>query len=110
MADPGRDMILEPVHFLMEIRNPRHARLSGMLSIRSYAVTPQRPSRRNLPARSPCCGQKDLIDFDPGGLDDSLPLVGVLFQKLRKVVRGGALDRICVTCKLLNERRRGQSF
>jgi hypothetical protein len=33
---PSRDVILEAIHFLVEIRNPRHARLSGMLSIRSY--------------------------------------------------------------------------
>jgi hypothetical protein len=38
MADPCRDVILEAVHFLVEIGNPRHARLSGMLSIRSYGV------------------------------------------------------------------------
>jgi hypothetical protein len=50
MADPGRDVILEAVH-LVEIGNPRHAR--GVLSIRSYGFTPQRPSGRNLPARSP---------------------------------------------------------
>ena len=36
MADPSRDVILEAVHFLVEIGNPRHARLSGMHSIRSY--------------------------------------------------------------------------
>ena len=49
MADPCRDVILEAVHFLVKIGNPRHARLSSMLLIRSYGVTPQRPSRRNLP-------------------------------------------------------------
>jgi hypothetical protein len=43
MADPSRDVILEAVHFLVEIGNSRHARLSGMLSIRSYGVTPQIP-------------------------------------------------------------------
>jgi hypothetical protein len=47
MADPSGDVILEAVHFLVEIGNPRHARLSGMLSIRSYGVARQRPSRRN---------------------------------------------------------------
>ena len=36
MADPSRDVILEAVHFLVEIGNPRHARLTGMHSIRSY--------------------------------------------------------------------------
>ena len=36
MADPSRDVILEAIHFRMEIGNPCHARLSGMLSIRSY--------------------------------------------------------------------------
>jgi hypothetical protein len=40
MADPSRDVILEAIHFLVEIRNPRHARLSCMLSIRSYNATP----------------------------------------------------------------------
>jgi hypothetical protein len=35
MADPGRDVILEAIHFLVEIGNPRHPRLSGMHSIRS---------------------------------------------------------------------------
>jgi hypothetical protein len=39
MADPSGDVILEAVHFLVEIGNPRHARLSGMLSIRSYGVS-----------------------------------------------------------------------
>jgi hypothetical protein len=43
MADPCRDVILEAVHFLVEIGNPRHARLSGMLSIRSYGVQPRGP-------------------------------------------------------------------
>lgn len=47
MAGPSRDVILEPVYFVVEIGNRRHARLSSMLSIRSYGVTPQRPSRRN---------------------------------------------------------------
>jgi len=51
MADPSGDMILEALHFLVEIGNPRHARLNGMLSIRSYSVTRQRPSRRKLLAR-----------------------------------------------------------
>jgi hypothetical protein len=50
MADPSRDVILEAVHFLVEIGNPRHPRLSGMLSIRSYGVTPQRSN--NLAAVS----------------------------------------------------------
>ena len=36
MADPSGDMILEALHFLVEIGNPRHARLSGTHSIRSY--------------------------------------------------------------------------
>jgi hypothetical protein len=45
MADQARDVVLEAVHLLVEIGNPRHARLSGMLSIRSYVVTPQRLSR-----------------------------------------------------------------
>jgi hypothetical protein len=35
MTDPSRDVILEAAHFLVEIGNSRHARLSGMLSIRS---------------------------------------------------------------------------
>jgi hypothetical protein len=29
-------VVLEAVHFLVEIGNPRHTRLSGMHSIRSY--------------------------------------------------------------------------
>jgi hypothetical protein len=40
MADPSRDVILEAVHFLVKIGNPRHARLSGMLLIRSTTITP----------------------------------------------------------------------
>jgi hypothetical protein len=36
MADPSRDVILEAVHFLVEIRNPRHPRLTSIHSIRSY--------------------------------------------------------------------------
>jgi hypothetical protein len=51
MADPSRDMILEAVHFLVEIGNPRHACLSGMRSIGSYGVTPRRPN--NLAAVHP---------------------------------------------------------
>ena len=35
MADPGRNVILEAVHFLVEIRNPGHSRSSGMHLIRS---------------------------------------------------------------------------
>jgi len=31
MADPGRDVILEAVHFLVKIGNPRHPRVSGIL-------------------------------------------------------------------------------
>jgi hypothetical protein len=30
MADRARDVFLEAVHFLVEIGNPRHARLSGI--------------------------------------------------------------------------------
>jgi hypothetical protein len=41
-ADPSRDVILEAIHFLMEIGNPCHAHLSDVLSIRSYVVTPPR--------------------------------------------------------------------
>ena len=36
IGDPARDVILEAIHFFVEIGNPRHARLSGMHSIRSY--------------------------------------------------------------------------
>src|SRR5215472_17911671 len=68
------------------------------------------PPAETYPQDRHAADKKTLIDFDPGGLDDRFPLVGVLFQKLRKVVRGGALDRICVTFKLLDERRHGQSF
>jgi hypothetical protein len=39
MTDWARDVVLEAVHFLVEIGNPRHARLSGMHSIRSYDVS-----------------------------------------------------------------------
>jgi hypothetical protein len=39
MADWARDVVLEAVHFLVEIGNPRHARLSGMHSIRSYDMS-----------------------------------------------------------------------
>lgn len=44
-ADPDRYVILEAAHFLVEIGNPRHARLSGMLSIRSCCVTLYRRSQ-----------------------------------------------------------------
>lgn len=30
MADPARDMVLEAVHFLVEIGKARHSRVSGM--------------------------------------------------------------------------------
>jgi hypothetical protein len=39
LGHPGRDVILEAIHFLLEIRNPGHSRLSGMHLIRSYPVT-----------------------------------------------------------------------
>jgi hypothetical protein len=42
-ADPGRDVILEAIHFLVEIGNPRHPRLSSR--IRSFLL----PSRRRDP-------------------------------------------------------------
>jgi hypothetical protein len=35
-ADPEGDVILEAVHFLVEIGNPRHLRSSGIGSIRSH--------------------------------------------------------------------------
>jgi hypothetical protein len=35
-ADPDRDVILEAVHFLVEIGNPRHLRSSSIHSIRSH--------------------------------------------------------------------------
>jgi hypothetical protein len=40
IADPTRDVILEAVHFFLEIRSPRHARLSRMVSVRSFIVMP----------------------------------------------------------------------
>src|SRR5712692_3402784 len=54
--------------------------------------------------------RQDLIDFDPRCLNDSLPLLGISFQKLHKLVRSAALDRVCVTCKLFDESRLGESF
>src|SRR5690348_9093257 len=42
-ADPGRDVILEAIHFLVEIGNPRHPNLSSC--IRSFLL----PSRRRDP-------------------------------------------------------------
>src|SRR5215469_6921782 len=44
MANPARDVILEAVHFLVKIGNPRHSCLSGMNSIRSDVA-----SRRDRP-------------------------------------------------------------
>jgi hypothetical protein len=38
-ADPDRDVILEAVHFLVEIGNPPHLRSNGIHSIRSRVVT-----------------------------------------------------------------------
>ena len=35
-ADQARDVVLEAVHFLVEIGNPRHLRLTSIDSIRSY--------------------------------------------------------------------------
>ena len=51
IAYPGRDVVLEAIHFLVEIGNPRHPRLSGMHSIRSYechavAIQPLMTSER----------------------------------------------------------------
>ncbi len=44
VADPGRDVILEAVHFLVEIGIQRHPRSSGMHSICSYDFTARIPS------------------------------------------------------------------
>src|SRR6516164_10390515 len=63
---------------------------------------------RNQSGRSGA--DQDLIDFDPRCLDDSLPLLGICFQKLREFVRGGVLDGVCVTCKLVDEIWRNESF
>src|SRR6516164_3002446 len=46
MANPARDVILEAVHFLVKIGNPRHSCLSGMHSIRSDGRQPQRSLKR----------------------------------------------------------------
>src|SRR5215469_14176171 len=53
---------------------------------------------------------KDLVDFDPGCLDDSLPLFGILFQKPREFSRRGTLNCVRVACKLLDDSRIGESF
>ena len=50
---------------------------------------------RNQSGRSGA--DQDLIDFDPCCLDDSLPLLGICFQKLGEFIRGGAFDGVCVT-------------
>ena len=42
IGDPARDVILEAIHFLVEIGNPPHPRVSGMHLIRPYVATPQR--------------------------------------------------------------------
>jgi hypothetical protein len=47
-------VILEAVHFLVEIGNPRHARLSGVLLIRSTTVTTSCLSRRPM-SMAPFC-------------------------------------------------------
>jgi len=52
----------------------------------------------------------NLVDFDPGCLDDSLPLLGILFQKPREFSRRGTLNGIRVACKLLDDSRIGESF
>src|SRR5215472_13873810 len=63
---------------------------------------------RNQSGRSGA--DQDLIDFDPRCLDDSLPLLGTCFQKLREFVRGGAFDGVCVTCELVDDSRINESF
>jgi hypothetical protein len=40
MADQAGDVVLEAVHFLVEIGNPRHPRLTSIHSIRSYDCFP----------------------------------------------------------------------
>jgi hypothetical protein len=35
MTDPGGDVLLEAIHFLVEIRNAGHPRSSGRYSVRS---------------------------------------------------------------------------
>ena len=52
----------------------------------------------------------DLVDFDSGCLDHSLPLLGILCQKRREFSCRGTLNRVGVSCKLLDERRLGKSF
>ena len=49
MAYPSRDVILEAVHFLVEIGNSRHARLSGMRSISSYGPPAELCRKVNMP-------------------------------------------------------------
>jgi hypothetical protein len=51
-ANPSREAILEAVHFLVEIGNPRHARLSGMHAIRSFGC--------HTPAAHPVAGPNRL--------------------------------------------------
>ena len=51
-----------------------------------------------------------LIDFNPCCLDDSLPYFRIRFQKLRKLVRGGALDGVRITAQFLDERWFCESF
>src|SRR6516162_7407213 len=51
-----------------------------------------------------------LVDFDPGCLDDSLPLLGILFQKPREFSCRGTLHGVRVACKLLDDDRIGESF
>jgi hypothetical protein len=41
-------MLLEAVHFLVEIGNPRHTRLSGMHPIRSYDTSAKLPTKGEI--------------------------------------------------------------
>src|SRR5262249_29684073 len=52
----------------------------------------------------------NLVDFDPGCLNDSLPLLDILFQKPRELSRRGTLNGVRVACKLLDDSRIGESF
>src|SRR5262249_28750958 len=58
---------------------------------------------------APQCRQ-NLLDFNPCCLDDSFPFPRIRFQKLRKLVWGGASDGVRIASQLLDQRWFYESF
>src|SRR6516225_8249342 len=118
-----RAKIANPRHMLgASARRPKHRAAKKLMnSRRLMEFTPlaenhlrESPTRSSSESYEMCSHSGDvrsqhepaptnLVDFDPGCLDDSLPLLGILFQKPREFSRRGTLNGIRVACKLLDD-------